>query len=429
MIMHFKILTKRLPKPFFSGVFFLLVGLLFFFVSCASNKSSSTPLVKPKPEVKGYSVSTLAGSNQTGFSDGLTTTALFFMPYGLALDKNNNLFIADNGNNRIRSGVDTIKGGTTARYSIQTIVGDSSPGDSIGNGTAAKLDHPTGVGYFSSSLGEYLIVADNLNNKIKAIQMTDLKPVTLVAGSGTFGYKNAHGAGADFADPNGLAVHNNSGTIFVSDTNNHAIRAINFKTKDVITFAGALPGASPSFGSVNSTAGGDQVRFKYPKALALDKSGNLYVADSGNNTIRKITITYSGASLTPTFTGAFTIAGADTTQGAVNNVAPLLASFNNPGGLAVDDNTNIYVSDTANNLIRMITNPTPNVIPNTWGAVLTLAGNGIAAYGDATADLSSKGIPTASFSGPMGIATNGDGTRIFVADHNNHVIRMIKTVR
>ena len=200
---------------------------------------------------------------------------------------------------------------------------------------------------------------------------------------------NATGSAARFDGPDGVAA-DTSGNLYVSDYNNHLIRKVT-PTGVVTTFAGSV---TP--GSANGT--GTAASFDFPGGLAIDTGGNLYVADSGNHTIRKIT---PGAVVT-------TLAGSAGQVGSTDNTGSL-ARFNNPLGVAVDGSGNILVADTANNTIRSIT---PGGVVST---VAGLAGSSGSANGTGTA---------ARFTHPFGLAVDGSGN-IFVADNGNHLIRKI----
>lgn len=213
---------------------------------------------------------------------------------------------------------------------------------------------------------------------------------TLAGALGTSGAVDGAGNQARFNWPYSVAVDAN-GNIFVSDRYNHAIRKI---TSDgvVSTFAGLLQ--TPGY----VDAAGNNARFNYPLGLAFDSSGNLYVADGGNNCIRKIT---SAGAVT-------TLAGLAGSQGTVDGVANV-ARFNAPHGIAVDGAGNVYVGDYGNHAIRKVTS---------GGVVSTLAG----ALGNAGA-LDGNGN-SARFNNPQGVAVDPAGN-VYVADGSNHAIRKI----
>ena len=202
-------------------------------------------------------VSTLAG-------DG--TTAQFSFPAGVAVDSDNNVYVADSGNHRIRK--------ITSTGGISTLAGNGSAGDKDATGTEARFRNPYDVAVDSSGI---LYVADYHNHRIRKI--TSEGVVTTLAGNGTAGDKNGAGTAAQFNYPSGVAV-DSSGILYVADYSNNRIRKITSEGK-VTTLAG-----NGSAGDKDAT--GTEARFRNPNGVAVDSSGILYVADSGNNRIRKI---------------------------------------------------------------------------------------------------------------------------------------------
>ena len=269
-------------------------------------------------------VSTLAGvAGSHGNTDGVGNQARFWAPFGIALDGAGNMYVADTANNIIRK---IMPDGT-----VTTLAGTAGfPGNRDGLGSAARFRNPWSVAV--DSFGN-VYVADMSNNSIRKITPNGL--VSTVAGlAGLSGTTDGVAANARFNHPFALTV-DSGGNIYVSDTANNAIRKI---TPDgaVTTIAG-LPGYAG-----NTDGNGDSARFSAPQGLATDAAGNIYVADTGNNSIRKITPTGTVATLPiPTV-----ITGDKTTNGA-----PL----NSPDGLAVDSAGNIYVADTGNHCIRKLT--------------------------------------------------------------------------
>lgn len=207
-----------------------------------------------------------------------------------------------------------------------------------------------------------------------------------VAGSGTIGSANGTGNAASFSHPSGVAVDGN-GDIYVADYWNHKIRKIT-SSGIVSTFAG-----SGTAGSTNGT--GTAASFYYPHGIAVDASGNVYVADRNNHKIRKIT----SLGVVSTLAGSGTAGGTDGTGAA--------ASFNIPIGVAVDGLGNVYVAD-GSYKIRKITPA---------GVVTTLAGSGTPGSANGTG-------AAASFNNPHGVAVDIFGN-VFVTDYGNQKIRKI----
>ncbi len=241
-----------------------------------------------------------------------------------------------------------------------------------------------------SFLGIFPISCSKNNNPTAPSTNTNGVVVTTLAGSaGVTGSANGTGKAALFNFPNKVAV-DSSGNVYVADTWNNQIRKISAGGV-VTTLAG-----SGFIGSSNGT--GTAASFYYPYGIAVDPSGNVYVADTWNHLIRKIT---PGGAVT-------TLAGLAGVAGAVNGMGTA-ASFYFPGGISVDYHGNVYVADTWNHLIRKIA-------PD--GAVTTLAGTaGMAG--------AANGMGTAaSFYFPGGISVDSHGN-VYVADTWNHLIRKI----
>lgn len=241
-------------------------------------------------------------------------------------------------------------------------------------------------------------VAGNIyvtNGDHTILKITPLGVATVFAGkSGVSGSDNGIGSAARFLNPEGIAVDAATGTIYVADSGNHTIRQIT-PLGAVTTFAGS-PGVS---GAANGT--GAAARFANPKGLAVDGVGNVWVADWGNSIIRKIT---PGAVVT-------TLAGSAGNAGFSDGPGNT-ARFKDPWGIAVDSNGQVFVADSGNQVIRKIT-PT--------GEVSTLAGVPLT---EGSQD--SQGQGCAQFSFPKGVAVDSNGD-VFVADTNNSIIRKVNS--
>ncbi len=212
---------------------------------------------------------------------------------------------------------------------VTTFAGFGTIGSIDGTGTASTFNNPNGVTV--DSFGN-VYVADTSNNIIRKI--TPAGVVTTFAGSGTVGSTDGTGTASSFYSPVGVAV-DSTGNVYVAERYNHKIRKIT-PAGIVTTFAG-----SGIAGSINDT--GTAAFFNRPYGVTVDSTGNVYVADSVNNQIRKITT----AGVVTTFAGSGTAGSADGTGTA--------ASFYSPVGVAVDSTGNVYVADTVNNKIRKIT--------------------------------------------------------------------------
>jgi hypothetical protein len=321
-------------------------------------------------------VTTLAGSGSSGSANGTGTAATFNNPYGVAVDGSGNVYVADYANNLIRK--------ITAAGVVTTLAGSGSQGSADGEGTAASFYNPRGVAVDGSG---NVYVADYEYHLIRKI--TSAGVVTTLAGSGSWGSANGSGTAASFNGPNGVAV-DGSGNVYVADYFNHLIRKIT-SAGVVTTLAGS---GSSGYGNGTGTA----ASFNSPVDVAVDGSGNVYVADLYNHLIRKITAA-----------GVVTTLAGSGSSGSANGTGTA-ASFAFPHDVAVDGSGNVYVADYFNHLIRKITSA---------GVVTTLAGSGSLGSAD--------GIGTAaSFNYPWGVAVDGSGN-VYVGDYGNHLIRKIVT--
>jgi NHL repeat len=325
-------------------------------------------------------VTTLAGNGTAAFLDNATgTMAEFNDPVGVTTD-GANLYVADQSNHRIRKIV-------IATGAVTTVAGDGTAGFADNpNGALAEFKAPFGV----TTDGTNLYVADTNNHRIRKIAIAT-GAVTTVAGDGTASFAdNPNGALAEFNFPAGITTDGSN--LYVADTNNHRIRKIAIATGAVTTVAG---NGTNGFAD-NAT--GTMAEFFFPFGVTTDGT-NLYVADEGNQRIRKIAIA----------TGAVTTVAGDGTAGFADNPNGALAEFSNPIRITTDG-TNLYVADRNNHRIRKIVIAT--------GAVTTVAGNGTAGFAD------NPNGALAEFNIPIGMTT--DGTNLYVADQGNQRIRKIQ---
>lgn len=211
-------------------------------------------------------VTTIAGTGVRGFADGPAGEAMFNQPLDVAVDAAGNIYVADNINHSIRK--------ITPDGTVSTLAGTGAAGNKDGSGATAQFRNPSGLDVDADG---NVWVADRLNHKIRKI--TPNGEVSTVAGTGSTGFTDGPAGGARFADPYGIAV-TTDGVLIVADLNNQKIRKI---TADgtVSTIAGTVSGFADGAGVA--------AQFKSPTDVTVDASGAIYVADQGNNRIRKIT--------------------------------------------------------------------------------------------------------------------------------------------
>ena len=331
-----------------------------------------------------YNVSTLAGDGSTGYADGSGGSARFWNPYGVDVDSNGYVYVADKGNHKIRK---ITPGGV-----VSTLAGTGSTGSTDGSGGSASFYYPQSVAVDSSG---YVYVADMNNQKIRKI--TPGGVVSTLAGDGSLGLTDGPGGSATFNYPQSVAVDSN-GYVYVADSFNRRIRKI---TPDgvVSTLAGS--------GAQGSTDGsGGSASFDYPQSVAVDSSGYVYVADMNNQKIRKIT---PGGVVS-------TLAG-DGSLGSTDGPGSI-ARFENPTGVAIDLSGNIFVTEGNIFLTEANGNRIRKITPG--GVVSTLAGTGSIGSTDGPG-------ASATFSSPYRIAVDLSGN-LYVADTGNNKIRKMRKI-
>jgi uncharacterized protein (TIGR03437 family) len=265
-------------------------------------------------------ITTVAGNGTAGFGgdNGPATNAQLYEPSGVAVDSAGNVYIADTFNNRVRE----VSGGV-----ITTVAGNGTEGFGGGDGgpaTSAQLFYPSGVAVDSAS---NLYIADTDGQRIRKVANG---VITTVAGG------SAASPGDYLSFPDGVAV-DSAGNLYIADTYNHSIRKVSNSVMTTVAGNG-----THGFSGDNGPATSAQLY--YPSGVAVDSAGNLYIADTDNTRIRKIS---NGAIVTVAGNGGFGFSG--------DGGPAASAQLYDPRGVAVDSAGNVYVADTANNRLRILT--------------------------------------------------------------------------
>ena len=361
--------------------------------SVAPSMAAGKPTAKPstaiptyKPTYSPYDIITTFAGGGGGGGDGIPATyAYLSYPYGVAVDIFGIVFIADYFDNKIRmissSGIITTFAGTGM---------SGSSGDG-GEATSAQLSLPMGASADSSGK---VYIADSGNHKIRMVSSTGI--ITTFAGTGSIGSNGDGGAAtsAKFSSPTGVSA-DNSGNVYIIDYGNQKIRMVT-STGIITTVAGTGWWGSSGDGGAATSA-----QLFDPYGVAADISGNVYIADRGDNKIRMVS---SAGIIT-------TIAGTGTRGISGDGGAATSAQLCEPFGVAVDISGNVYVADYWNHKIRMV---------SSTGIITTFAGTGTAgSSGDGGAATSAR------LYYPFGVAADGNGQLVYIADSQNQKIRMV----
>jgi sugar lactone lactonase YvrE/P pilus assembly chaperone PapD len=332
----------------------------------------------------------VAGNGAYGYSgDGAgATSAKLSNPAGVAVDRFGTVYIADADASVIRK-VDFSTG------FISTVAGTGTPGYS-GDGHAAstaKLNYPSAVAIDGSG---NLYIADTYNNVIRKVDTSG--NISTVAGNGTAGYSgDGHAAiGAQLNYPSGVAA-DSAGNFWIADSNNSVIRKIDISTGNISTVAGNGTAGYSGDGHIATNA-----QLNYPANLTVDRVGNLYIADSYNSVVRKVSISTGNIS---------TVAGNGTYGSSGNGGLATGAELSYPQGVAVDSTGNLFIAYEINYVLREVNAGSGNIS--------IFAGNGYFSY-------SGDGGPAtnAQFDGAYALTVDGSNN-LYFADSYNSVIRKV----
>jgi sugar lactone lactonase YvrE len=318
---------------------------------------------------------TLVAGCLRGFADGKGKEAKFYYPQGMAVGPDGHIYVADTFNHRIRR--------VNTAGEVMLIAGSSEKGCADGAALQARFNKPDGI--VVDAAGN-IYISDSSNHRIRKISTSG--EVTTVAGKNR-GYADGRVEQARFSQPAGLAIDSN-GNLYIADSGNHCVRKIS-TAGEVTTIAG-------------STAGfleGDalQAQFHNPEAVAVDREGNIYVADSGNRRVRKITVNGE----------VMTVAGSGSDVYNVD-LDPLKIYFRKLSALALDRAGNLYIVDSGYNRIYR----------------LNLSGEFSLVAGEVRKNYKESIGKNAWFNEPAGIALDAAGI-IYLADCGNNRIRKILT--
>jgi len=343
--------------------------------------SGSTTATSPAATltVNNVGVTTLAGwPGSSGHADGTGWSARFALPGAVRTDAAGNIYVADSSNYTIRR---ITPGGV-----VTTVAGIADQAGSADGPVATATFNAVG-GVAVDAAGD-LFVADSGNYTIREVSAAGV--VTTLAGvAGARGDTDGTGAAARFYDPQNLAV-DGSGNIYVADGMGNVVRKV--------TLAGVVTTIAGSGAAGSSDGQGTGAEFNDPTGIAVDYFGNIYVADYGNDTVRKVT----PAGVVTTIAGS---AGQTGTVGGTGSAA----RFNGPDGVGVDSSGNVYVADANNNLVRKV---------DVTNFVTTVAG--VAGVVGNTDGLSG----VATFDAPGDVTVDSTGI-IYLADSENSTIRRI----
>lgn len=325
-----------------------------------------------------YKIATLAGNGTAGFLDGSDLTAVqFSSPNALTIDSKGAIYIADTGGSRIR----LISGGN-----VSTIAGTGNANPysgTTGAATSANINSPGGIAVGSDGS---VYISETSNHVVRKISGGNL---SVFAGIALSGYSGDNGAAnvANLNGPTGLTF-DSSGNLYIADSGNNLIRRVD-KSGNITSYVG---GTGPTAGSLTN-----------PTGICFDSAGNLYISNTGQRTIVKYAPNLNN--------GRVVVVAGNGNPGFSGDGGPATrAQLSNPVGLAIDSAGNLYIADANNSRIRKVT---------TDGNIFTIAGSGSIGY---TGDGGSATAAALSFA--RGVAVGSDG-KVYIADTGNSSIRVL----
>jgi secreted PhoX family phosphatase len=387
-------------------------------------------------------ITTVAGDGTWGYAGdkGPATSAQLAYPAGTALDRNGNLVICDSGNNVIRvvaSSTGTFYGQSMTSGDIYTVAGDGTAGDA-GTGTAAtgaELNQPTGVAVDRTG---NLVIADLGNNQVRVVaaatgtyygQHMTAGDIYTVAGDGTAGFAGDGGAatGAELDMPEGVAL-DAQGDVVIADYGNNRVRLVAERTKTAFGLPVTAGDIYTVAGTGNAEFSGDggpatSASLSTPRDVVVDRSGNIVVADSGNNRVRVIAASTGtaygqlvSAGDIQTVAGTGALGGFSGDGGAAGD-----AVFNLPTGVAADAAGDVAVADQNNDRVRFVP-----VRSGTYFGQSMIGGSIYTVAGDGTAGTSTNGTsgPDGEIDAPSGLAFDPAGN-LLVAEFAGNRIRVV----
>ena len=386
--------------------------------------SGRVPFQGVKPQGAGQTapsgiITTFAGDGYMGNdgNSGLATNAHLITPTSVAVDSAGNVYVSDLYGQVVRK--------VTASTGMITAFagnGDAGYSGDKGPATKAQLNEPAGLAVDSSG---NVYIADALNNVIRKVT-AGTGIITTVAGNG---YGAGPGAGikcgvrtdgvaataSTLCYPQGVAV-DQAGNLFIADTDNHVIREVTARTGIITTVAG-----NGNYGLFGDGGLAVNASFSYPYGVAADSSGNLYIADTNNCSIRKVT---ASTGIVSSVAGSLNGGGQVSCNLSGDGGPATSASLNHPMGLAMDESGNLFFADTESSLVRVIAGSNGNVY-TVAGSYLTYSNYGSVFVEPAWGYAGDNGpAGFASLDYPTGVAADGSGS-LYIADEYNSAIRKV----